>query len=156
MLDLNFTYTEADMRAFSNYFYLQGKGRRSLYLIGGGVLLFIVYRLFQDGISPTSLMTTLVPTSIFIVAWWFVYRMTVRRAINLSPQMQEPRRCHIGPEGLKMQAETFLSEYDWNAFQNKVETSEAFLLFTSPMTAVILPKRAFSPEQLTVFRQYMG
>lgn len=156
MLDLNFTYTEADIQVFSNYFYLKGKGRRSLYLIGGGVTLFIAYRLFQDGLSTTSLLSTLVPTLLFVVVWWFVYRMTVRRTLSLTPQMREARRCHIGPEGLKMQAETFLSEYDWTAFQNKVETPEAFLLFTSPMTAVILPKRAFSPEQLTVFRQYMG
>lgn len=155
MIQLDFTYTEADMRAFTNYYYSRGKGRRSLYLIAGAVLLFVAYRLFKDGFSTPVLLGTVFPVLMMLALWWAIYRFTVRRSMTLAPQMREPRQCTITPEGLNVAAETFTSTYTWDEFQKKVETPEAFLLFTSAMTAVILPKRAFTPEQMTAFKTYL-
>ena len=91
-----------------------------------------------------------------LALWWVIYRFTVKRSMTLAPQMREPRRCTIHPEGLTVEAETFTSNYTWDEFQKKVETPEAFLLFTSQMTAVILPKRAFAPDQLATFKTYLN
>lgn len=156
MIQLNFTYTEADMRAFTNYYYQQGRGRRSLYLIAGALLLFVGYNLFKGGFSGPALLGTLIPAALMLALWWVIYRFTVKRSMTLAPQMREPRRCTIQAEGLQVEAETFTADYTWADFQKKVETSEAFLLFTTQMTAVILPKRAFLPDQLATFKTYLN
>jgi hypothetical protein len=60
-------------------------------------------------------------------------------------------------DGIAFSTTGISSQVKWTTFRHHLESNTAFLLFLSPMSFYIVPKRAFaSEEQLTQFRALLG
>jgi hypothetical protein len=85
--------------------------------------------------------------------WYLTLRFTTSRVFKSNTQLLEPRRFSFDDNGIVMKGETFSSDYKWEGFLRVVETATGFLLFTSNVSAVILPKRIFNATQMEAFRK---
>jgi uncharacterized membrane protein YbaN (DUF454 family) len=156
-ITLQFTQERADYEAFIRHYTTKGRGRRSFWIIG---LLVLGVGVMNVALSRqpigTTLLFTLLPIALFLAFFAFFYRFLLRRnlskTLEASPQFWEKRTVTITDEGLVINGETFNTDYTWKGITQLEETKDVFLLYSSPVTAVLLPKRAFSPEQLTEFR----
>jgi hypothetical protein len=151
--EINFQYTEADFRSFMAYYYRHGAGRKSLYILGIAGLVAAAWPFFSSGFNVVSLISAVFTLILMAAIWYFTLRFSSGRVFKANKQMQEKRHCVYDAEKIVIQGETFSSDYTWNAFSQVVETPESFLLFTTGMSAVILPKTAFSETQMAEFRK---
>lgn len=154
-MQIEFSYEEQDLGAFSKYYYAKGRGRRSLLLAVGAMALVIAGQSVSQGFSMERLFAVGWVVLVFGAIWWFVFRWLLKRSLSQNPQLREPRKVTIDPNGLQVEATSFSTDYQWGDFVEKVETSDVFLLFTSKLSALILPKRVLTPEQLVEFRTFL-
>lgn len=156
-IHLSFRYAEADYQDFIHYHLTKGRGRRSLVNVGLMVAgLGVLYAWMSPEPFPYNLLSAVLPVLVFGVVWLLMIRWLTRRnlkmALDSSPQFWEQREIEITEEGMEIHAETFNTDYLWKGVQKMVETPESFLIYNNPYSAVILPKRAFTAEQLEAFR----
>jgi len=78
----------------------------------------------------------------------WVARMQFRR----QPAAQGTRTLDISEKGLISEGATLKSESRWSHYTGWSEAETVFLLIASPLLYIIIPKRAFSAEQLAEFR----
>lgn len=74
----------------------------------------------------------------------------LRARITLQgPVALERRNISLSPQGITVESPVFTATYNWTAFTLIKETKQSFVLFTAPIVALIIPKRAFSsPDEL--------
>lgn len=154
-MQIEFSYDEQDLGAFSKYYYAKGRGRRSLLLAIGAMTLVVVGQTAAQGFSTERLVSIGLIALVFGAIWWFLFRWLLKRSLSQNPQLREPRKMTIEQSGLQVEATSFSTDYQWEAFVEKVETSDVFLLFTSKLSALIIPKRVLTPEQLAEFRTFI-
>lgn len=146
-IELNFQYTESDFQEFlRNYFFK----RRLPVMLLTAILMIILVSMWSNGNDRALYIA--IPLGVLVITWFFVYHNLGRRSFRAMPQMQEGRNVTIDGEKVQVTGHTFSSEFKWEGVMEVVETSKQFLLYNSKVSAVILPKRAFSPEQMSAFR----
>jgi len=154
--EINFQYTEADFRGFMTHYYRKGAGKKTMYILAASGLLAAGWPLINGGLTVTSLIAAIFTFALIGAIWYFTLRFSTSRIFKANPQMLEKRRCTFDTEHLIVYGETFSADYQWNGFKNAAETPDSFLMFTTGFSAIILPKRAFSEEQMRSFRQLAG
>lgn len=74
-----------------------------------------------------------------------------------GPVAREQRNISLSPQGITMESPVFTATYNWTAFTRIKETKRSFVLFTAPIVALILPKRALStPDEVEQVRSLIG
>lgn len=150
-ITIHFTYLESDYQEFlRNYFW---KNRSRLYLFLGVLAFAFLVLLQRESFSTSTFwVSILLPLGLMVGLWWFVLQYSGRRTFRMAPQMSEARTCVIDQEKLDITGQTFKSEFRWSGVQQVVETARLVLIYNSKVSAVMLPKRAFSPEQFSNFK----
>jgi hypothetical protein len=70
-----------------------------------------------------------------------------------GPVAREQRNVSLSPQGVSIESSVFTASYNWTAFTLIKETQHSLVLFTAPIVALIIPKRAFSaPDELRQVR----
>jgi hypothetical protein len=105
-----------------------------------------------DTASMSFWISTLLPVTLILVLWWAILRFSGRRAFQMTPEMSEERNCEIDADKIAVRGQTFLSEFQWAGVLYVTETKSLILVYNSKTNAVMLPKRAFSAEQLAAFK----
>jgi hypothetical protein len=72
-----------------------------------------------------------------------------------NPALRQPRTVEISSDGIKTDAGIASSDTRWAAYLKFVESDRVFLLYTSPATFVIIPKRVLQPSQIDELRQFL-
>ena len=151
-INLQFKYTEADYNEFLWHYVTKERGRRMLLW----VLLAVVglgYTYWVQGkLNATMILSIALVFLLFAGLWRWFLLYNGRRSFAANPQMHEQRVCRVDDSGFEMQGETFTAEYQWADNFRFRETNGLFLIYTTPMSAVIFPKRAFANDQLDTFR----
>lgn len=150
-IELSFQYTEADYQEFLRHYFWKNRSRLYLAL---GVLALVALVITQRG-DTTSMsfwISTLLPVTLILVLWWAILRFSGRRAFQMTPEMSEQRACVIDVDKIAVSGQTFLSEFKWAGVLYLVETKNLILVYNSKTNAVMLPKRAFSSNQLAAFK----
>ena len=150
---LEFDYTEADFDDFLLHYSLKGRGRRLIIMLSVAMVISMAVLLMQNSFSPLKAGAILVTFIVFGFFWRLMLKQMGKRSFRQSPQLQEPRVININEEGLTVEGTSFDARYNWSDFNDMTETKRSFLLYTAPMSAVILPKRAFSEADLEPFRK---
>jgi hypothetical protein len=92
----------------------------------------------------------MVPWFILLILIWVLLRLynkrKVRQQISKLPALQGPQLAELNEEGLSRTAGTWNTNQKWGAFVSYLETENMFILYSSPSTAALLPKRAFASE----------
>jgi hypothetical protein len=77
---------------------------------------------------------------------WIFLRYRKAVAITVS-RLTEPVSVVLGDDGYGARTPTMAQTIDWSQFVRVKTTSEFWLLYLSKRNAIVLPKRAFTPEQ---------
>lgn len=126
-----------------------------LYLIGL-FYLYWAFAIFMNGgytmeTSSSILQFSFVALFAFFAAF-IVPRLRARMSLQ-GPVAREQRNISVSPQGVSLESSVFAATYNWTAFTLIKETKDSLLLFTAPILALVLPKRAFSsPDELQQFR----
>lgn len=144
-IDIQFQYTPDDYEEFTRHHFWKGRGKRLFLWMG--VMFFIVLIANARMIQATRLLSWIVPVVLFFALWYFLFKRTVRKSFALNTELTEPRHCTIGTDKIVMRGRTFTSEYEWDPTYALSETKNLFLLFVSPVSAIMMPKRALTEAQ---------
>lgn len=153
-IELQFKLTRDDIREFQLQHLIRNRGRRLLILLGILVLvcLYFAVSFYQESGWPGAL-SICIPFVLFVALWWFILVRALTRGAAMNPALFEQQQYTFRTEMINMKGETFSAEVSWGHMTKLTETQNLFLLYSGPMTARILPKRAFAPEQVAAFLQ---
>jgi hypothetical protein len=117
--------------------------------------LFYLYWAFaifmNDGYTNETSSSILQFCFVGLFAFFGAFIVPHLRAItSLSgPVAREQRNISLSPQGITVESAVFTATYNWTAFTVIKETKRSFVLFTAPIVALILPKRALStPDEM--------
>jgi hypothetical protein len=137
------------------------RATRFKYLIWVLYLIGIFYLYWAFAIFFNSGYTTETSSSILQFSFVALFAVCValivprlRARISLKgPVARELRNISVSSQGLSIESPVFTATYNWTAFTFIKETKDSLLLFTAPIVALIVPKRAFSSaNELQQFR----
>ncbi|MFD0140246.1 YcxB family protein [Streptomyces sp. NPDC007148] len=80
-------------------------------------------------------------------------RMGVKKQAS---RLCKPTQVLLTANRFTIETDLERGEFKWAAIVKIRETSEAFLLHPSPRLFIVIPKRAFAPEQLTEFSAFVA
>jgi len=87
-----------------------------------------------------------------LILLWVQPRWAARNQFSKQPRVQSCRTLVADTAGIHLRWSGGSSDLEWKNFIRWFECKSNFLLYSSPASFDIVPKRAFSPEQLSEFR----
>jgi len=97
------------------------------------------------------------PLVVLAVLWWLLARfgiyLSAKKQFRGSPGSQVPINLVILEEGLRFKTSLSDSTTSWKSFIKYSENSEVFVIRPSPVIFNVIPKRAFTEDQIRVFRE---
>lgn len=85
---------------------------------------------------------------------WF-YRARIRRRYRRTG-VREEKTFDIGEENILVKSENVSSEVRWKAVRLYLEDPNMFLLYIAPVRFFALPKRVFTPDQITQLQSLLA
>jgi YcxB-like protein len=92
---------------------------------------------------------------IWIVVWWGAPFLSARSQFRGSPSVQTPLKLEVTDTGLHFCSQLSDSRVAWATYVRWVEGNAVFVLFSNPKIMVVVPKRAFSFDQVNEFRELL-
>ncbi len=155
-IELNFQYTEADFKEFLRDYMFRNRFKWWVIMAVWVLLLLAYLNRDEEFLSAAYLLKVVLPVVFLLGLWWWILNTSSKKTFKMNPQLQEGRNCTIDAEGINIQGHTFSSDFKWAGVQRVVETDKLILLYNSKVSAIMLPKRAFDPQQLALFREIVG
>lgn len=128
-----------------------------LVVIGVFYLYLLLAEVVNEGFSGATSSTIFLYGFVAAFAFFTAYvapRIRVRQALRHGPTLREPLQYSLSATGVDLSSELVTGTYRWGAFCKIAETRQSFVLFQSPFSAVIVPKRYLaSPEQVAQLRE---
>lgn len=101
----------------------------------------------------------LAPLYVLLILWivWFFGApyISARSQFRGSPSAKSPMSLTTADEGLHFRSQQTDSKVDCSAYVNWVEGKAIFAIFPHPRIFIVIPKRAFSSDQLIEFRELL-
>jgi hypothetical protein len=96
-----------------------------------------------------------------IAALWAVIRwgcpwLAAKNQFSKQPSAQGQKNITVDTAGVHWKWDGGQSDIEWKNFIRWVEAKDNFLLYSSPVAFNIVPKRAFTPEQIDEFRTILN
>jgi hypothetical protein len=126
--------------------------------IVAGTISLLVFLLFI--LTGQHALNVVLPPLFIGAGWLWIglggsYQLSARIQFSKNPVLREPRRLEITDEGVTTDAGIASSQMSWKAYLRFVEWKDSFLLYTSPVCFVIIPKRVLQPAQVDELRQLL-
>jgi YcxB-like protein len=91
---------------------------------------------------------------------WFAYmllapRFSSRRQFRNNPMAQSPINLEVSDQGFEFHNDHADSKVAWSAYIAWGEVRSVFVIMPQPRAYIAIPKRAFTDEQLTEFRDML-
>jgi hypothetical protein len=157
---VNFQFTLDDYRNAFRAHYRKGasafmRWMLRLVLVIGVLLLLasIMMVITRQGPSTAALPPFLLGAAWIWIGMGKTYLLSARSQFAKSPALRELRRIEFTDEGVKTDSGIASSQLSWKALLRYVESSDTFLLYTSPGCFAIVPKRVLQPEQVNELRR---
>lgn len=108
---------------------------------------------FRQGVAGLAL-------PLLLLVLWLAFRLVIyplwiKRDFRGHPNFQREQSVKIDEWGLHRTSEIGQSETKWLAYTDYRETHNLFLLYFGRRLMEVIPKRAFSAEELQQFRQLL-
>ncbi len=117
------------------------------------VLGILTIAMNRDRQSFNSFQPFFILTAVWCCLYWGAPYLSARRQFRGSPSANAPTTLGIDDSGLRFGSQHADSSVAWSAFVKYLEGKDVIALFTSPLCFKVIPKRAFTAEQLTQFRE---
>lgn len=102
-----------------------------------------------------SLPWTLVSIGLLLFAQWGSPYFNARRQFRNTPSAQGLITLKVQDEGLHFHSPNTDASVSWEHYIKWIENGSIFVLFSSPLIFVIIPKRAFDADQLPRFKDIL-
>lgn len=106
-----------------------------------------------------NLLQNTAPLIVVMVVWNLLFLVSpyfaARSQFRGSRTAKGPKTLQVSPTELSFQSDLGNSHLQWSGFVTWVEEKQVFALFTNPKVFVIVPKRAFTSEQVAEFREML-
>jgi YcxB-like protein len=120
-----------------------------------------IFAVLMNIIAPAAERSVLYGLDLAIALPFLIYLfphtilfLVTRTMFRDNPRLAEPTRYTFSASGVVAESYAGRSELKWTVYRRIRETSEYFLLYTSPRVAGPLPKRCFSSENdIQLFRE---
>lgn len=127
------------------------------YLIVGLAVIISLTLLLVDRSAAT---TPTASAGITFCVVWFAYmlsapRLSSRRQFRSNPMVQSAITLEVTEQGLEFQNAHVHSKVAWSAYVAWGEVKTVFVLMPQPRTYITIPKRAFTEEQVSEFRELL-
>ena len=120
----------------------------------GEIVLFVFSR--ENPQLQKSAMS-LLPLAVLAVVWWllahFGIYVAAKKQFRGSPGSQVPINLVVSDEGVCFKTSLSESRTSWKSFIKYSENAEVFAIRPSPVIFNVIPKRAFTEEQIKMFRE---
>lgn len=125
-------------------------------ILGLEIALFIID---QSNPNVHNAYLNLRPLAVLAVLWLLVFlvfpHFNARKQFQNSPSSQGTIRLEADDKGIHVISAITDTKTEWTAYVRWLEGSEVFAVMSSPVVFMVIPKRAFTPEQLTLFRELL-
>ena len=160
-MQTSYTLTEKDLREAFRVHRDRTSFRKWLFRVFPIMsLLFFACGVMQSVIHPgEEKLSTYVPVLGVGVLWaiglWGGPRYTANKQFSNHKVMQLPHKLGWDDEGLHSTCEVSSGDTEWNALLKWREGKSVFLLYFSPESFLVIPKRALTGEVLVDFREHL-
>jgi len=128
-----------------------GIGFTTLVLATGVILLFLA--------PHSDAFHSLIPLYILFILWnlifWAVPYLSARSQFRGSRAAKAPITLEVTDAGLQFRSQHTDSKVGWSAYVKWLEEKTIFALFPNPKIFIVIPKRAFSVDQIGEFRELL-
>ena len=104
----------------------------------------------NDGFTSENALTVVFHSMVALIALFpgsIVSRARAGLMIRYGPTLREVRRYVVSDNGVHFESELMVCRCHWGAFSRILESRRSFLLYQTPLSAMIIPKRCFSSPQ---------
>lgn len=110
-----------------------------------------------NGLAPSwmrwSLPITLFGIWFMFYFYWIAPHRSAERQFYKNPLAKEKITLHVQEGGLRFVTESSDATVSWKRYGKWLEDECVFVLFPTPQLFVTIPKRAFSPDDLPLFKE---
>jgi len=129
----------------------------SLRLLVSIVFLLVGVGLFAYAVHPNNqILSNFLPLLLLAAFWtlffWFGPRWAARKQFSKQPGAQGPKTVLLDADGIHWRWSGGSMDVEWKNYIRILEGKNQFLLYSSPVVFNVLPKRAFTAEQLSEMR----
>jgi hypothetical protein len=101
----------------------------------------------------------LIPLYIVFILWTIIFwaspYRSARSQFRGSPSAKAPVTLDVTDAGLHFRSQHTDSKVGWSAYVKWLEEKTIFALFPNPKLFIVIPKRAFTVEQMNEFRELL-
>lgn len=127
-----------------------GVGFTILVLATGEILLILA--------PHSDAFRNLIPLYILFILWslifWVSPYLSARSQFRGSRSAKAPITLDVTDAGLHFRSQHTDSKVDWSAYVRWLEERTIFALFPNPRIFIVIPKRAFTIDQVSEFREF--
>lgn len=87
---------------------------------------------------------------------YFMPKYKARHFLKRNPQITQVQTLIIDESGIESSSESRQGKLNWSAFMGYSELSDIFILMTSTTTALLIPKKDLSFEQIKMIRKLIS
>lgn len=124
-----------------------------LFLVG---LALLLVALRPDATSISNAAPLVAIAAIWALFLWGTPRWMAKNQFSKQPAAQGRRTARVDDGGVHWQWDGGSAEVNWKNIIRYVEGKDQILLYTSPVCFNILPKRAFTAEELAALRSELA
>jgi hypothetical protein len=128
-------------------------------LVALGIFSLVVIGLLGIAAHPGLNWITDVGIVLFAILWagilWGRPWWTARRQLSEQPSLRGSRTMLVDAVGVHWRWDGGSADVKWKNFIRGLESKTEILLYTSPLSFNIVPKRALTPGQLVEFRNLL-
>ena len=130
-------------------------GIRALALWVGVIFLVSVVQLFVSPAVPTAALPGIIFSVVALVFIWAGPSLSARRQFRNTPSAHDPMTIEASNAGLEIHSVHADSKVAWSTYVACGEYKSVFLILPQPRIYIPIPKRAFTAEQQSEFRELL-
>jgi len=158
-LEVDYVLTPDDLYAFQlralQKSPIAKRSRRNVYIgiLAALVILTVVPAIGSDGFvfSRVSIGFIAIPVVIFVALTWLIEKPMARRAIRQVVQQEKPDKGQLGRHTVRLEDTAVVEStavgdqrISWNGIDRIEYDPDYIYIYTTPMSALVIPKRAFT------------
>jgi len=125
-----------------------------LFTLGGLVVLVLVAPPYAGKFSTLAFLFLI--AALLVVCRWPLLWWAARNQYLKQPAAHGSKTMSADAAGVRWQWNGGSSDAQWTNYIRYLESKRQFLLYLSPAFFIIVPKRAFAPEQVSEFRALLA
>lgn len=117
---------------------------------------FAFATIVNEGLTSANSLTVLLYCGIVamtLLGTFMISSIRARLMMRYGPTVREPRRYVFSEQGVRWSSELMTCDCRWGAFFAILESRKSFILYQSPLSGMVIPKRDFSsPDEISQLR----